>query len=74
MAPELWQLESAIRNDAWMVLHYGDQRTPARRLRRAQAILKLGLTIRHAFNVSSDFESLLTAVVDGLRPRNEPPF
>lgn len=74
MAPEPWQLESAIRNDAWMVLHYAPQRTPAMRLRRAQAILKLGLTIREAFNKTDNFEPLLVAIVDGLRPRDERPF
>ena len=74
MAPDLNALAAAIRNDAWMVLHYSPQRTPAMRLRRSQAILKLGLTVRHAFAVSDDFEPLLAAVVDGLKPRDERPF
>jgi hypothetical protein len=74
MAPELWQIEAAIRNDAWMVVHYADQRTAHRRLCRAQAIQKLGLTVRHAFAVSDNFERLLAALIDGLRPRDERPF
>ena len=74
MAPETWQLEATIRNAAWMVVHYGDQRTVSRRLRRAQAILLLGLAIRHAFTVSDDFAPLLGAIVDGLKPRDERPF
>jgi hypothetical protein len=44
-------------------------------LRRAQAILQLGMIVRHAFSVSDDFESLLIAVVEGLSPRDDrPPF
>ena len=74
MAPELWQLEADLHNDAWMVVYYAPQRTAAMRLRRAQAILKLGLTVRHAFAVSDNFEPLLVALVDGLRPRDERPF
>lgn len=72
---ETLQFESSIRNDAWMVRHYAPQRTPAMRLRRAQAIQKLGLTVRYAFNRSEDFERLLVAIVDGLRPtESTPPF
>jgi hypothetical protein len=74
MAPDLPQLEASIRNAAWQVRHYADQRTESRRLRRAQAILQLGMIVRHAFAVSDDFESLLVAVVDGLSPRDDRPF
>jgi hypothetical protein len=75
MAPDLPQLEASIRNAAWQVRHYADQRTESRRLRRAQAILQLGMIVRHAFSVSDDFESLITAVVEGLCPRDDrPPF
>jgi len=74
MGPDTSQLVAAILNDWWMVRHYTLQRTPAMRLRRAQALQRLGLTIRRAFNTSDDFEALLTAVVDGARPRDERPF
>ncbi len=57
-----------------MVVHYEDERTPARRLRRQQAVLQLGLAVRHAFSVSDNFEALLRAIVDGLRPRDTRPF
>lgn len=74
MAPDTASLVAAILNDWWMVRHHALQRTPDMRLRRAQAIQKLGLTVRHAFNSSDDFESLLAAVMDGGRPRDERPF
>jgi hypothetical protein len=68
-------LVAAILNDWWMVRHYGLARNPAMRLQRAQAILKLGLTVRHAFNSSDDFEVLLAAVIQGGSPRDDrPPF
>lgn len=68
-----------ILNDGWLVRHYargGRMRpTSTMALRRRQAIHKLGLTVREAFNLSDDFEALLAAVVDALRPRDEsPPF
>ena len=43
-------------------------------LLRRQAIQKLGLEVRRAFSLSEDFEPLLAAVCDGLRPRDEQPF
>lgn len=58
-----------IRHAAWMVRHYWRNRT-----QRAQAIQRLGLTVREAFNSSDDFETLLVAVVDGLRPTDDRPF
>jgi hypothetical protein len=44
------------------------------RLGRAQAIQRLGLAVREAFNSSDDFETLLTALVDGLTNTHKPPF
>jgi len=61
----------AIRNACFMVRHYP---RPAQRARRAQAILRLGLTVRAAFNSTDDFEPLLAALLDGLRPNDERPF
>ena len=57
---------SAIRNAAWMVRYYHRNR-----LRRAQAIQRLGLEVREAFTKSDDYESMLTAIVDGLSPRDD---
>jgi hypothetical protein len=75
MGPDLNELEAAISNDCWMVRHYAPARTPTMRLRRQQAIQKLGVTVRRAFNASDKFEPLLAALVDGLRPRSDnPPF
>lgn len=71
MAPDTAQIVAAILNSAWMVRHYRGARN---RLKRSQAILHLGLTVRHGFSVSDDFEALLTAVLDGLRPDREDPF
>lgn len=65
---------AAILNDWWMVRHYAMQRTATMRLKRAQAILKLGLTIREAFASSDDFEPLIAAILDGARPREEHHF
>ena len=66
---------AAIRNDGWMVRHYvRGGRSEIQRAERRQAIKRMGLTVRKAFNQSNDFEALLAAVVDGLRPKNDPPF
>ena len=71
-------LAAAIRNDAWWVRHYwrGGRMRPTASLaiKRQQALYKLGLTVRHAFSVSHDFEPLLVALCDGLRPHDEQPF
>lgn len=80
MAPDTGRLVAAILNDWWMVRHYvrggrmTDQTCPLARKRQA-AIRKLGLTVRHAFSASEDFESLLAAVVTGGSPKDDaPPF
>lgn len=66
---------AAILNAAWMVRHYArGGRTAIQRSERSQAIRHLGVVLRDALNDSDDFEPLLAAVVDGLRPRDEPPF
>lgn len=64
-------LVASILNAGWMVRHYA---RGTRSLERKQAIQRMGLTIREAFNRSEDFEPLLIAVVDGLRPKDDPPF
>lgn len=75
MAPDTAELVASILNSAWMVRHYvRGGRSQIGRAHRQQAILKLGLTVRDAFDRSSDFEALLAAVADGLRPRDDPPF
>ena len=61
-------LVSAIRNDSWMVRYY-----VRNKLYRQQAILRLGLTVREAFNTSKDYEALLAALLDGLAPKDTPP-
>ena len=74
MAPDSIQHVTAILNAAWMVRNYALQRGSSGRLRRAQAVLQLGLVVREAFTHSDDYEALLAAVVDGLRPTDRPPF
>ena len=59
----------AIRHAAWMVRNYSRNK-----MRRAQAIAKLGHTVRHAFTNSDDYETLLAALLDGLRPLDTRPF
>jgi hypothetical protein len=71
---DIGRFTAAILNDAWMVRHYGLERNESQRLLRAQAIKKLGLTIREAFAATDNFEPLLAAICDGLRPRDEKPF
>ena len=55
---------SAIQNAAWHVRNV----RPVSRVRHAQAIQRLGVTVRAALAESDDFEAILAAVVDGLRP------
>ncbi len=74
MLPDNSEYVSLILNAAWMVRHYRRGRSGYGALLRAQAVLRLGLTIREAFNATDDFEALLAAVVDGLRPADPPPF
>ena len=70
-------LVAAILNAAWMVRHYarGGRHTNSRMaLLRSQAIQHLGLIVRQAFTESDDFEPLLAAVADGLKPHTDPSF
>lgn len=62
---------AAILNAAYLVRMYC---RPIQRHQRAGAIRSLGLECRDAFNASEDFEPLLAAICDGLRPRDERPF
>ena len=62
---------AAIRNAGWLVRCY---RRGSKEKRR-QALLRMGVTVREAFLKSDDYEKLLQAVVDGLRPKeDDPPF
>ncbi len=62
---------AAIYNAAWSVR---DLNRPHQHERKAQAVARLGLIVRAAFNASDDFEPLLSALAhslgeDGPRPR-----
>lgn len=75
MAPDTTRHVAAILNAAWMVRHYArGGRSTIQKPERTHAIEHLAITLRDALNSSSDFEPLLAAVVDGLRPQNDPPF
>ena len=75
MAPDTAELVAAILNASWMVRHYArGGRSEIHSKERNRAIYDLGLAVRLAFDTSEDFESLLAAVVDGLRPKDDPPF
>lgn len=64
-----------ILNAAWMVRHYArGGRTLIQRTQRQQAIRELGIVVREAFAAGEDFEPLLAAICDGLRPRDDQPF
>ena len=60
---------ASILNASWVVRHY-----KRNRLKRAQAIQRLGIEVREAFIHSDDFEPLLAAILAGLRPKDEDPF
>jgi len=62
---------AAILNAAYLVRYY---RRPIQRRQRAAAIGELGRTVREAFSRSEDFEPLLAAICDGLRPNDDRPF
>lgn len=62
-------------NAGFMVRYYArGARTTIQRLERAQAIQNMGMIVREAFIQSDDFEPLLIAIADALRPRDDPPF
>ena len=77
MAPDTVSHVAAIYADARWVRHYergGRLKYSPMAIRRAQAILKLGLTVRYAFSQSDDFEALLVALFDGLCRRDDQRF
>jgi len=60
---------SRIRNDAYFVRYYWRNR-----MRREQAILKLGLTCKEAFTETKDPRVVVMAMIDGLKRDDEQPF
>lgn len=78
MRQDTAQLIAAIYNAAYMVRHYARggrvSRASWSAQKRSEAIRKLGLVCRDALNQSDDFEALLTAILDGLSPKEAPPF
>jgi len=69
MNPDPANLISEILNTAYMVRYYKrGSRTTIGRLQRDQAVLKLALIAREALNTSDQFEPILEAIVEGLRP------
>ena len=65
-----------ILNAAWMVRNYSRGYSGLGLHNRQRAINELGRTIRDAFANAKeeDYERLLAAIVDGLRPRDDRPF
>lgn len=75
LSPDTASLVAAILNAGYMVRHYArGGRTAIQRRERQEAIRRMGLAVRDAFNQSEDFESLLAAVADGVRPQDDAPF
>ena len=73
--PQTARLVASILNAAWMVRHYQrGGRLTIQREQRDLAIRHLGQIVRDAFTESEEYEPLLAAVLDGLRPNNAPPF
>jgi hypothetical protein len=71
-------LQAAILNAAYMVRYYSrggrvSDSSPIH-AKRAEAIEKMGRVVRDAFNESTEFETLLAAVVVGLSKDDLPPF
>lgn len=65
---------SAIYNACWWVRRYQrGTRIESTSVYRRQAIQKLGLTCHEIFSRTHDFEPILAALVDGLRPQDPPP-
>ncbi len=56
-------LVAELYNAAYLVRQYQRGRSS---VQRAQAVQRMGLAVRHAFNSSDDFAPLLRAVADGL--------
>ena len=66
---------AAILNAGYLVRYYArGGRLSIHRQERARAILAMGVAVLDALSHSNDYEAILAAVVDGLRPRNDPPF
>jgi len=64
-----------ILNAAWLVRHYArGGRSQIQKAPRDKAIKQLGLVVREAFSATEDFEPLLAAIVDGLRPQDQQRF
>lgn len=78
MGPDTAGLVASILNAAWMVRHQvrGGRfsRDSVLHDLRQESIKTLGVAVRDAFNASEDYEPLLAAICDGLRPRDEQPF
>ena len=70
---EVDDLVQLLRNDCYMVRQYGGQRNETQRLRRRQAIRKLVATLQYAFKETEDYEAIIAAFLDGLRPLDRPP-
>ena len=68
--PDQGQLLSSIYNACWWLRQTRGRKTMA----RDQAILALGLACRSAFQATDDFEPILTALLDGLSPRDDSRF
>ena len=68
MAPDTGVLCAELSNACYLVRYCP---RPHQRELRAKAILRLGLTVRHAFNASDDFEALLASLVTGLSAKDE---
>lgn len=69
MRRDVGDLVSTIYNDCYMVRHY-----ERNKLRRHQAIQKLGATLQFAFSQTDEYEPLIQALLEGLRPIDRPKF
>lgn len=70
-----WGRLAEIRNAAWFFRYYSRGRRHRRgspmKLRYEQAVQRLGLAVRVAFNSSDDFELMLDALLDSAISRDD---
>ena len=64
-----------IRNACWMVRFYArGGRSEIGSKERDRAIKQLAIALRDALTESDQYETILAALLDGLRPKDEAPF
>lgn len=77
MGPDTAELLGRIANACWWVRYHtrNARRKWQTDKQRLEAIAQLALILAHGLAVTTDYEAILAALVEGLRPRDvDPPF